>query len=102
MAQSSTSEPTDRNDLSDNDGILDVQDRAIVIVESPARAIAANRITSVRWRSDLPPKQGKQSSRTLRSLLLRFDSRDWRSFRVRFVPCGTAEWPARLTELAEQ
>ena len=99
MAQSSTSEQSDRNDLSDNDGILDVQNRVIVIAESPARAIAANRVTSVRWRSYLPPKQRKQSSWTLRSVLLRFDSRDWRSFRVTFVPCGTAEcWRATLAE----
>ena len=35
---------------------LDGRNRAIVIAESLARVIAAIRITSVRWRSYLPPK----------------------------------------------
>ena len=47
MAQSSTFEQSDRNGLSDNDVILDGRNRAILIVESPARAIAAIRIASV-------------------------------------------------------
>ena len=35
---------------------LDGRNRAIAIAESLARVIAAIRIASVRWRSDLPPK----------------------------------------------
>ena len=36
--------------------ILDGQNRAIVIAESPARVIAAIRVASVRWRSYVPQK----------------------------------------------
>ena len=57
------------------------QNRVRVIAESLARVIAAIRITSVHWRSYLPPKD--------RKLVLIA-----RAFVV--LLRGTAEWPARV------
>ena len=45
--------------LYENEMVLDGRNRAIVIAESLARVVAAIRTTSVRWRSDLPPKRRK-------------------------------------------
>ena len=59
---------------------LDGQNRAIVIAESLARVIAAIEITSVRWRSYLPPKRQKLVLTDPASVVLRFE----------------AEWPARV------
>ena len=59
---------------------LDGRHRAIVIAESLARVIAAIRITSVRWRSYLPPpKTQKLVLIGPAFVALRFESRDWRS-----------------------
>ena len=59
---------------------LDGQNRAIVIAESLARVIAAIRIASVRWRSYLPPKKTQKLVLTDPAfIVLRFESRDWRS-----------------------
>ena len=57
---------------------LDGRNRAIVIAESPARVIAAIRITSVRWRSYLPLKAQKLVLVDPVFFALRFESRDWR------------------------
>ena len=50
-----------------------------VIAESFARAIAAIRITSVRWWSHLPLKTQNLVLLDLAVVALRFESRDWRS-----------------------
>ena len=59
---------------------LDGRNRAIVIAEALAGIIAAIRITSVRWRSYLPSKTQKAVLTDRAFVVLRFGSRDWRSF----------------------
>ena len=59
--------------------ILDGRNRARVIAESLARIIAAIRITSVRWRSYLPLKTRNLVLVDIAFVVLRFESRDWRS-----------------------
>ena len=75
---------------------LDGRDRTRVIVESPARVVAAIRITSVRWRSSLPPKNTKFGPHrpcvhciAIRIARLAFVG-------VVLVPRGPAEWRARV------
>ena len=106
MAQSSTSGQSDRNDLSDNDGILDGRNRAIVIGESLARAIAAIRTTSVRWRPYLPLKHGQKVvliAPWVRVAAIRIARLGFHGMNVtcNSVPCGMAEWLARLTASTE-
>ena len=71
---------------------LDGRNRAIVIAESLARFIVAIRIASVRWRSYLPPKTQKLVITDLAFVVLRFES----FIRLALVPCGIAEWLARV------
>ena len=58
---------------------LDGRNRARVIAESLARVIAAIRITRVRWRSYLPLKTQSLVLVDPAFVVLRFESRDWRS-----------------------
>ena len=58
---------------------LEGQNPAIDIAESLARVIAAIRMTSVRWQSYLIPKAQKSVLVDNAFLVLRFESRDWRS-----------------------
>ena len=61
---------------------LDGRNRAIVIAESLARGIAAIRIASVRWQSHISPTAQKLDLTEPAFVVLRFESRDWRSFVV--------------------
>ena len=47
-------------------------------------------------KSHLPPETQKLVLTDPAFVVLRFESRDWRSFVEHFVPRGTAEWLARL------
>ena len=58
---------------------LDGRNRAIVIAESLAIVIAAIRLASVRWSSDVPPKTQDLVLMGAAFVVLRFESRDWRS-----------------------
>ena len=63
-----------------SDTILDGRNCERVIAESLARVTAAIRIASVRWRSNLPPETQKLVLTDPAFVVLRFESRDWRSF----------------------
>ena len=74
---------------------LDRQNRAIVITEAPARVIAAIRITSVRWRSDLPPNTDNVGDQYDWTTGGPHDANDWKKYRVvprahpwRTLPCA--------------
>ena len=74
--------------------LLDGRNRARVIAESLARVIAAIRITSVRWRSYLPPKTQNLVLADPAFVALRFESRDsigvhWCGIRSTWT-CGIA------------
>ena len=77
--------------------LLDGRNRAIVITESLARATAALRIASVRWRSYLPPKHRTEINPhrlCVRCDVIRIARLAF--IRLTFVPRGTAEWLARV------
>ena len=65
------------------------------MAESLARVFAAIRITSVRWRSYLPLKTQNLVLVDPAFVALRFESQ-LAFVGVVFVPCGFAEWPARV------
>ena len=72
------------------------RNRAIVITESPARVVAAIRITSVRWQSylllintEFGPRRPCVRCTAVRITRLAFIG-------VVFVPRGLAEWPVRV------
>ena len=70
-------------------------DGAIVIAESLVRVVAAIRITSVRWWSDLPLKTQNLVLRPcVRCAAIRIARLAF--IRLTFVPRGTVEWPARV------
>ena len=58
---------------------LDGRNRAVVIAESLARVSAAIRIASVRWSSYHPLKTQDLVLIAPAFVVLRFESRDWRS-----------------------
>ena len=64
----------------EKDKCLDGRNRAIVTAESLARVISAIRVASVRWRSHISPKTQKLVLTEPAFVVLRFESRDWRSF----------------------
>ena len=77
---------------------LDGRNREIVFAESLARVIAAIRITSVHWRSYLPPRDRNQSSVLIDPALVALAIRVARLafIHVTFIPRRIGEWAARV------
>ena len=81
---------------SQNVSILDGRNRARVIAESLARVVAAIRITSVRWRLHVSPKDIEFGPRRpcVRCIAIRIARLAFVC--VVFVPSGPVEWLARV------